>query len=81
MCAYIDVRQVDREIEVKIEMIKIGINRCVLNIHYFKKKERKKNTKDVIYLLLYQKIHQMGGCVPDQPAEAVEREHRHSSNP
>lgn len=37
VCAYIDVRYIDREIEIKIEMVEIGINKCVLNIPYCKK--------------------------------------------
>lgn len=38
VCAYIDVRYIDREIEIKIELVEIGINKCVLNIPYCKKK-------------------------------------------
>lgn len=44
MCAYIDVRYIDREIEIKIEMVEIGINKCVLNIPYCKKKMKRRKT-------------------------------------
>lgn len=49
VCACIDVRYIDREIEIKIEMVDIGINKCILNIPYCKKNEKKKNTEDVIF--------------------------------
>lgn len=44
MCACIDVRYIDRKIEIKIEMVDIGINKCVLNIPYCKKKMKRRKT-------------------------------------